>query len=93
VVALGIVLVPTYLLGDAVVDSVENAVTVVKSGDFRVPPPAEAVAAWPLVGKRLYELWMHAATDLTGFCRSSRPRSGDSALLFSPGSPASAWAW
>ncbi|SAL79334.1 AI-2E family transporter [Caballeronia telluris] len=74
VLALGVVMAPTYLLGNAVVNSVENAVTAVRNGDLYVPPPAEAVAAWPLVGKRVYELWMNAATDLTGLLQRFSPQ-------------------
>jgi predicted PurR-regulated permease PerM len=47
-VALGVILVPTYLLGVAVAGSVEHAMDIFKSGSFHVPPPADSVASWPL---------------------------------------------
>ncbi|CAG4888282.1 AI-2E family transporter [Paraburkholderia saeva] len=65
VVALIIILVPTWLLGNAVADSLDRAMEMAKSGTFQIPPPAESVAAWPLVGKKLYDFWLQAATDLT----------------------------
>jgi predicted PurR-regulated permease PerM len=74
VVALAIMLAPTYLLGAAVVDSVDNAIGALKSGSLRIPAPAEAVAAWPLVGKRLYDVWLHAATDITSLLQKFTPQ-------------------
>jgi len=74
IVALGIVLVPTWLLGDAVVDSAERALAIAKSGSLRIPPPAESVAAWPLVGQRLHDFWLQAATDLTGLAQKHAPQ-------------------
>jgi len=58
VIAVGIIIVPAYLLGLAMVDSVENAMTIVKSGRLHIPLPAESVASWPLVGQRLHDIWL-----------------------------------
>jgi predicted PurR-regulated permease PerM len=35
-----------------------------ESGDLNVPPPPAAVAEWPLVGERIFDLWQRAATNL-----------------------------
>src|SRR5256885_1564346 len=40
-VAIGIVIVPIYLLGISLTASVQSAVEMVKGGSFHVPPPAE----------------------------------------------------
>ncbi|CAE6739679.1 Putative transport protein YdiK [Paraburkholderia domus] len=76
-VAFIIILVPTWLLGSAMADSLDNAVAIAKSGSFQIPPPAESVAAWPLVGKRLYDFWLQAATDLTGLALKFTPQLKD----------------
>jgi predicted PurR-regulated permease PerM len=73
-VAFGIILVPTYLLGVAVADSIEHAIAVFRSGSFRIPPPAESVANWPLVGERVHEFWQQASTDLTGLAHRFAPQ-------------------
>src|SRR5437868_12955701 len=73
-VAFGVILVPTYLLGIAVAESIEHVMTVFKSGSFRIPPPAESVAAWPLVGQRVYDFWQQASTDLTGLAQRFAPQ-------------------
>jgi predicted PurR-regulated permease PerM len=73
-VAFAVILVPTYLLGVAVATSIERAMDVFKSGSFRIPPPAESVAAWPLVGQRVYDFWAQASTDLTGLAQKFAPQ-------------------
>jgi predicted PurR-regulated permease PerM len=59
-----ILMVPVYLLGISIADSVTQTVALVKSGGFQIPPPSESVANWPVVGKRLSALWLQASTDL-----------------------------
>lgn len=66
IVLFGIVLVPTWLMGTAMLESVERAMHLVKEGSFSVPRPNEVVASWPLVGPAIYRVWQQAATDLSG---------------------------
>ena len=92
VIAIGILIVPVYLLGTSMAASVENAMAMVKSGNFHIPPPADSVATWPLVGKRLYGFWLQAATDLTSLAQKFAPQIKDVGLICWASSPASAWA-
>ncbi|MHC8366813.1 AI-2E family transporter [Pseudomonas sp. ZT5P21] len=62
--AIVILMVPVYLLGTSIADSVQRAMDLVKSGDVHIPPPAESVASWPVVGKPLSDLWLQASTNL-----------------------------
>ncbi|WP_137817538.1 AI-2E family transporter [Pseudomonas sp. 2FG] len=71
--AIGILMVPVYLLGTSMADSVEQAIAVVKSGGFHIPPPADSVASWPLVGNALHGFWLQAATDLSGLAQKLAP--------------------
>jgi len=73
-VALGVLLVPIYLLGLSLATSAQHALTVVKSGGFHIPPPSESIASWPLVGERLYAVWQQAATDLTSLAQKFSPQ-------------------
>jgi predicted PurR-regulated permease PerM len=73
-IAIVILAVPVYLLAIATADSVEQAVEMLKSGSFSVPPPSESVATWPLVGKPLYGLWGQAADDLTSMAQKFAPQ-------------------
>jgi len=79
-IAIGVLMVPIYLLGSSLADSVENALAVVKSGNFHIRPPAESVADWPLVGKPLYAFWLQASTDLTGVTQKFTPQIKDLVL-------------
>lgn len=74
VVAIAILMVPIYLLGSSLADSVENALTMVRSGNVHIRPPAESVAGWPLVGKPLYAFWLQASTDLSGVAQKFTPQ-------------------
>lgn len=74
VISIGILMVPIYLLGSSLADSVENALTMVRSGNLHIRPPAESVASWPLVGKPLHAFWLQASTDLTGAAQKFTPQ-------------------
>lgn len=74
VLVLAIILVPTYLLGEALVASVENAIAMVRDDRVHIPMPAESVAAWPLVGQQLYDFWLQAATDMTAVMEKLMPQ-------------------
>lgn len=63
-VAIMILMVPIYLLGTSIADSVTRAIDVVKADTFRIPPPSDAVASWPLIGPKLSALWTDASTNL-----------------------------
>jgi predicted PurR-regulated permease PerM len=80
VIGVGLLMVPIYLLGVSMTESAQNAVAMVKSGKFHIPPPAESVASWPLVGERLYGFWVQAATDLTGLAQKFAPQLKDVSL-------------
>ena len=80
-IAIGILIVPLYLLGTSVATSVEKALTIVKSGNFDIPPPSDSVASWPLVGKPLYSFWEQAATDLKGVTQKFAPQIKDASLI------------
>ncbi|RZF25675.1 AI-2E family transporter [Paraburkholderia sp. UYCP14C] len=75
-----VILVPTYLLGVAVADSIEHVMAVFRSGNFRIPPPDESVARWPLLGERVYEFWQQASTDLTGVAHRFAPQLKETGL-------------
>jgi predicted PurR-regulated permease PerM len=73
-VAIAVLLVPIYLIGVSMAASVETALAGVRSGTFHVPPPADSVAGWPLVGKSLHSYWEQAATDMTALTQKFAPQ-------------------
>lgn len=80
VIALAVLMVPVYLMGVALLESAEQAMNAVRGGDLRIPQPPGFVAEWPLIGARLHELWMQAATDLTGLVQKYLPQIKDVSL-------------
>ena len=72
-VAVSILLVPMYLMGTSMADSIQHSITVIKSGTLHIPPPADSVASWPLVGSKLHAFWLEASTDLTGLLQTAAP--------------------
>lgn len=79
-IAIGVLLVPIYLVGASMADSVESVLPMVKSGSFHIPPPPDAVASWPIVGRTLHGFWLQAATDLTSFGQKIAPQLKDISL-------------
>ncbi len=79
--SIAIILVPAYLLGLAVYDSVERAIDIVKGGSLRIPQPPDSVSAWPLVGQQLYGFWQQAATDLSGLMMKVAPQLKDFSIV------------
>ncbi|MDT6963362.1 AI-2E family transporter [Cupriavidus sp. SZY C1] len=74
VLVIAIVLVPTYLLGTALIESMEQAMAIARRGEFHIPPPPEALAGWPLVGRRLHDAWAMAATDAASLMERLGPQ-------------------
>ncbi|WP_375738719.1 AI-2E family transporter [Pseudomonas boanensis] len=72
-VTLMILMVPVYLLATSISESVQQALTIVKGGSFHIPLPGEHVARWPLVGPKLHDFWLQAATDVTSLMEKVLP--------------------
>jgi predicted PurR-regulated permease PerM len=79
--SIAILLVPIWLVGVSMTQSVQSALTVVKSGGFQIPPPDESVAGWPVVGKPLYALWVQGIAGLTSVAQKFAPQIKDISLL------------
>jgi predicted PurR-regulated permease PerM len=65
IVGIGVILVPVISLSDSLIESATRIGQNVSSGTVEIPPPAESVQEWPLVGEKAYALWHEASVDLT----------------------------
>ncbi|WP_066742263.1 AI-2E family transporter [Cupriavidus sp. D384] len=74
VLVIAVVMVPTYLLGIALIESVEHAMAIAKTGEFTIPPPPESVAGWPVIGQRVHDAWAMASTDAGGLIQKLGPQ-------------------
>jgi len=61
--ALTLLLVPSWLLAESVTEAFVSAGKKLASGDVTIPPPPEEIADWPLIGKRIESTWTWAAED------------------------------
>ncbi|SDD76418.1 Predicted PurR-regulated permease PerM [Cupriavidus sp. YR651] len=73
-VAICVVLVPSCMLGIALIDSVERAMDIAHSGNIQIPPPPESVAGWPLIGQKVFDFWTLAATDVAAVAERLTPQ-------------------
>jgi predicted PurR-regulated permease PerM len=60
--------------------SVQGALEMAKSGIFHIPPPADSVLGWPLVGRAVHGFWLQAAADLTGLAQKYGPQLRQASL-------------
>jgi predicted PurR-regulated permease PerM len=75
VVASGLLVVaPTVLLVNSFGSSVHDLVYAVQHNTLEIPPPREGIRDWPIVGKKIHDLWSRAHTDLPGLIQSMQPK-------------------
>ncbi len=72
--ALMIIIVPSVLLLDSTVESVQEISTRYEEGTLKVTPPPQKVAEWPIVGKPVYETWKLASTNLEAAIEKLEPQ-------------------
>ena len=90
-IGLFIVLVPGWIMLKSVIASITSLAAEMKAGSLVVPPPADNVADWPLIGERVYALWSAAAANLGEALKSldPTPREATQLLVSKIGSLAS----
>jgi predicted PurR-regulated permease PerM len=74
VMCLAIVVVPTWLLTESVLDAAVPVVEDAQAGTLVIPAPTEKVKEWPLVGEKVYALWQSATVDLQGTAKTLQPQ-------------------
>jgi len=73
-VVICVILVPSCLLGVALIDSVERAMDIARSGQIQIPLPPDSVASIPFVGQRIHDFWQLAATDFGSLAEKLAPQ-------------------
>ena len=74
VVSLALVIVPTVLLTDSVIEGTVRFVKMAEAGTLEIPLPTEKVKEWPLIGEKAYALWHSASVDLAGSAEKLAPQ-------------------
>lgn len=61
---LAIIFIPIWLLIDSLFEEVKALKVSFDNGTLTIPAPTEKVKEWPLIGERLYDLWLNASDNL-----------------------------
>lgn len=72
-----LIVVPTFLLASSLADNITDFVHGLRDNTLVISAPPDAVAGWPLVGKKLHAAWQLAATDLPALLQKLQPKIGD----------------
>ncbi|QKS28576.1 MAG: AI-2E family transporter [Candidatus Accumulibacter similis] len=77
VLGLGLIVVPTVILGSSFGDSVHGLINGVKDNTLTIPAPPARVADVPIVGKKAHAAWSQAHTDLPTLVKNMQPKIGE----------------
>lgn len=69
--------IPTVILAGSFADFVHETHTAFENNTITIKPPAPSVAEWPVVGKKIHEIWTLAANDLPALLKKMQPQLGD----------------
>jgi predicted PurR-regulated permease PerM len=72
-VSLMVVVGPVSWLAFGMVSGISSLVSELNAGPLSVPPPPDAVKAWPLIGEPLRQLWSFAANNLGAAVTKAAP--------------------
>jgi predicted PurR-regulated permease PerM len=72
-----LIVVPTTVLVNSIGDSVDHLINGIRNNTLQIPPPSQAVAEWPVVGKKVYGVWSKTHADLPSFVQSMQPKIGE----------------
>ena len=65
---------PATWLGVSLGASIQTLMARFGDGTLVIPPPPEAIKAWPIIGEKAYESWQLASTNLRGLLIESAPQ-------------------
>lgn len=72
-----LIVAPTVMLVNSLGDSLQTLVNGIQNNSLQIPPPAQGVADWPLIGKKLHATWAQAHSDLPLLLQSMQPKLGE----------------
>ena len=75
-ILLAIIVVPTISLASSVVSSSKEFKESFEAGTLKIPPPAESVKEWPLIGEKTYNAWAAANQNIEEFVVTYKDQLG-----------------
>ena len=87
IILIGITLIaaPAWLLAESTIGGFKSVATELADGTAVVPPPADTVAEWPVIGEKVHQVWSAASTNLEATVNQFEPQLrsvGRSAISF-----------
>lgn len=73
-VALAILMTPTILVSNSIVDTTKVLSERYTAGSLEIPAPPESVREWPVIGEDVYEIWAESSTNLETALVRYRPQ-------------------
>ena len=84
ITTLSLLIVPTIKLSASIIDTGQALSTAWESGTLKIPPPAESIADWPLIGEKLHKYLTLASVNLEAALKQIAPQlKSAGAWLFS----------
>jgi predicted PurR-regulated permease PerM len=77
VVSVALIVTPTAMLMSSLGDSVHQLINDVQSNSLKIPAPRPGVDEWPVVGKKIHDVWSKAHADLPSLVKSMQPKIGE----------------
>lgn len=68
---------PTVLLVNSLGDSIHTFATHLSNNTLHIPAPPQAVADWPVFGKKLHNFWDQAHSNLPALIEGMQPKLGE----------------
>lgn len=63
-VSLCIIIIPSWFFLELIIDEVRELKMGFQDGSLTIPPPAESVKSWPIIGEPVYDIWQSASLNL-----------------------------
>ena len=73
-IGLAVIIIPTSMLAESSIDALKFVSVEMATGSVEIPQPADAVADWPIIGAKTYEIWSSAATNLEATVNKFEPQ-------------------
>jgi predicted PurR-regulated permease PerM len=80
-----VIFLPSWALIDSLSDEMIELKHNYNNGTLSIPPPAENVKDWPIVGEKLYEGWQNAHNNLQQTIANNRDQIADGASKLAKG--------
>ena len=72
--ALILLLVPTFMLSESLIGTMQEYSAQLEEGTLRMPPPAESVRSWPVIGEPLHKIWSLGSNNLGALLSKMAPQ-------------------